>query len=140
MKKRTKFILIVAAVLIGILVAGYFLYKARVSKEREMMNASAETVGELLDKVKECMIAGDYDAAYMYLDSVVVLRTQLEDDMFFLGYTEENDESFKSLIKIQRLSVQAEEAWASGDGLRAQRCLDAIDSLKVHLATLGYVI
>lgn len=138
MKKRTKFILIVAAVLIGILVAGYFLYKARVSKEREMTSVHEQVISELWDKAEECRIAGDYDAAYRYLDSVDVLRTQLKNDLFFMELTPESEELFVSSQKILRLGVQADEAYASGDELRAAACLDAIDSLRANLVTLGY--
>lgn len=132
MKKRTKVVLIIVAVVIGLMVCGYVWYKGQVREDRKILNAYGQATMELWDKADECRVAGDYDGAYMYLDSAEVLRNQMKNELSWLEMTTESDEDFEYRQKVFRLLVQAEESYESGDELRAYQCLDAIDSLKAN--------
>lgn len=128
MKKRTKIILVVVAVVLGISVGGYFIYDAQERQEKEILREYGQKQDALVEKLDEAIDMEDYETAKVYLDSISVLRGQLKENLECHYFTDESEETFEYLQQRYQLLIEAGESLEAGDTLK---CAMYMDSIKV---------
>ncbi len=128
MKKRTKVILVVVAVVLGISAGGYFIYNAQERQEEEILREYGQKQDALVEKMDQAIDMGDYVTARVYLDSISVLRGQLKENLECHYFTEESEETFEYLQQRYQLLIEAGESLEAGDTLK---CAMYMDSIKV---------
>ena len=129
MKKRTKIILVIVAVVLGISVGGYFIYDAQERQEKEILREYGQKQDALVEKLDDAIDMGDYVTARVYLDSISVLRSQLKENLECHYFTDESEETFEYLHQRYQLLIQAGEALSAGDSLNFSKCIASIDAL-----------
>lgn len=128
MKKRTKIILVIVAVVLGISVGGYYIYDAQERQEKEILREYGQKQDALVEKLDETIDVGDYVTARVYLDSISVLRGQLKENLECHYFTDESEETFEYLHQRYQLLIEAGESLEAGDTLK---CAMYMDSIKV---------
>ena len=128
MKKRTKIILVIVAVVLGISVGGYFIYDAQERQEKEILREYGHKQDALVEKLDEAIDMGGYVTARVYLDSISVLRGQLKENLECHYFTDESEETFEYLQQRYQLLIEAGESLEAGDTLK---CAMFMDSIKV---------
>jgi hypothetical protein len=132
MKKRTKIILVIVAVALGISVGGYFIYNAQERQEEEILREYGQKQDALVEKLDEAIDMGDYVTARVYLDSISVLRGQLKENLECHYFTEESEEAFEYLQQRYQLLIEAGESLEAGDSLSFTMCLSSISDLDAN--------
>lgn len=128
MKKRTKVILVVVAVVLGISAGGYFLYDAQVRQDDDKLREYGQQQDVLVEKLDEAIDMGDYVTARVYLDSISVLRGQLKENLKHSSFTDKSEDTFEYLQQRYQLLIEAGESLEAGDTLK---CAMYMDSIKV---------
>ena len=126
MKKRTKIILVIVAVVLGISVGGYFIYDAQERHEKEILREYGQKQDALVEKLDEAIDMGDYVTARVYLDSISVLRGQLKENLECHYFTDESEEAFEYLHQRYQLLIDAGESLEAGDTLKCAMYMDSI--------------
>ena len=128
MKKRTKVILVVVAVVLGISAGGYFLYDAQVRQDDDKLREYGQQQDVLVEKLDEAIDMGDYVTARVYLDSISVLRSQLKENLKHSSFTDKSEDAFEYLQQRYQLLIEAGESLEARDTLK---CAMYMDSIKV---------
>ncbi len=115
MKKRTKVILVVVAVVLGISAGGYFLYDAQERQDEDKLRKL------LAKKMREAIDMGDYETARVYLE----LRRNLKHSL----YTDMSEDTFEYLHQRYQLFIEAGESLEAGNSLKCAMYLDSINVL-----------
>jgi nitrogen fixation-related uncharacterized protein len=132
MKKRTKVILVVVAVVLGISAGGYFLYDAQVRQDDDKLREYGQQQDVLAEKLDEAIDMGDYVTARVYLDSISVLRGQLKENLKHSTFTDKSEDTFEYLQQRYQLLIEAGESLEAGDSLSFTMCLSSISDLDAN--------
>lgn len=132
MKKRTKVILVVVAVVLGILAGGYFWYKAQERQDEDKLREYGQQQDVLVEKMQEAIDMRDYETARVYLDSISVLRGQLKENLECHYFTDESEDTFEYLQQRYQLFIEAGKALSAGDSLSFTMCLSSISDLDAN--------
>lgn len=130
MKKRTKVILVVVAVVLGILAGGYFWYKAQERQDEDKLREYGQQQDVLVEKMQEAIDMRDYETARVYLDSISVLRGQLKENLVIYKMTDKSEDAFEYLQQQYQLFIEAGKALEEEDSLKCELYLDSIKVLE----------